>query len=177
MENSRKLTDKDRALFIYLFKILKNQGDGEYDYDNMIKALQYGFAYHYDDVFTCLYDDELSEDDCKEVLDILEMYRGITYSYNNLAKEGKQGSITPEMIRFKGFDGNNETNQMLYTNYFIIDLDRYSEIQELSNNYYNSHSQMLPKYRRMLKKWDEYDKELENRYMMDEKYLLDLINA
>ena len=46
MENSRKLTDKDRALFIYLFKILKNQGDGEYDYDNMIKALQYGFVYH-----------------------------------------------------------------------------------------------------------------------------------
>ena len=39
MEDSRKLEDKDRALFIYLFKILKNQGDDEYDYDNMIKAL------------------------------------------------------------------------------------------------------------------------------------------
>ena len=60
MENNRILTDKDRALFIYLFKILKNQGDGEYDYDNMIKALQYGFVYHYEEVFSCLFDNELS---------------------------------------------------------------------------------------------------------------------
>lgn len=171
-----EMTEKDRALFIYLFKILMNQGDNEYDYDNMIKALQYGFVYHYKDAFSCLFDEELSIDDCREVLDILEMYRGIIYSYNKLKKEGKQGTITDEMVRFKGFDGNNETKQMSYATYFIVDLDRYSEIQELSQNYYNSHWQMLPQYRSMLKRWEDF-KKLENRYMMNEKQILELLNC
>ena len=46
MENIVKLTRMERAKFIYLFKILKNQGDEDYDYENMIKALQYGFELH-----------------------------------------------------------------------------------------------------------------------------------
>ena len=104
------------------------------------------------------------------------MFRGITYSYNNLKREGEQGSLTPEMIQFKGFDGNNETKQMSYATYFIVDLDRYSEIQEYSNNYYNSHGRMLPKYRAMLAKWEEY-KALDNRYLMNEQQILDLLNC
>ena len=178
MEKTIKLTEKERALFIYLFKILKNQEDGEYDYDNMIKALQYGFEFHYNDVFDCLFDEELPYESCKEVLDILEMYRGITYSYNNLVRDGKQGDLDNEQIRFKGFDGNNEYKQKSYATYFIIDLDRYSEIQHYShNNDYNSHCPMLPKYHAMLKKWDEYDKTLENRYMMDLQHLKELLSC
>ena len=60
MENSIKLNHKERAMFLYLLKILKNQGDQDYDYDNLIKALQYGFELHYSDVFECLFDEELS---------------------------------------------------------------------------------------------------------------------
>ena len=174
MENVIQLTKTERAQFIYLLKILKNQGDQEYDYDNLIKALQYGFELHYIDVFECLFDEELSADQCKEVLDILEMYRGIIYSYINLKREGKQGSLTDNDVTFKGFDGNNETKQLSYTNYFIKDLDRYSEIEELSHGYYNSHQPMLPRYRAMLAKWEEY-KKLPNRYLMNEQQITDLL--
>lgn len=178
MDREIKLNEKERALFIYLFKILKNQDDGEYDYDNMIKALQYGFEYHYNDVFDCLFDEELSAEGCKEVLDILEMYRGITYSYINLERVGKLKDLKREQICFRGFDGNNETKQMSYATYFIVDLDRYSEIQEYSlGNDYNSHCRLLPKYRAMLKKWKEYDGLLENRYMMDYKHLTELLSC
>lgn len=174
MENDIKLTRKDRAMFIYLFKILKNQGDDDYDYDNMIKALQNGFQNHYSDVFECLYDEELSAEECREVLEILEMYRGITYSYNALKEVGQQGKLTDKDIRFKGFDGNNETKQMSYACYFIIDLDRYEEIENLANGYYNSHYPMLSKYRQMLSMWNGYK---DTRYKMNEQQIIDLLNC
>lgn len=176
MENNVKLTRKERAEFIYLLKILQNQGDGEYDYENMIKALQYGYEYHYSDVFDCLFDEELSSEGCREVLDILEMYRGIIYSYINLKREGKQLSLTEDDIKFPGFDGNNEGKQMSYTEYFIKDLGRYNEIEQLSHGYYNSHWPKLDDYRAMLKKWEEY-KNLPNRYMMNEQQIVDLLNS
>ena len=176
MENIVKLTRMERAKFIYLFKILKNQGDEDYDYENMIKALQYGFELHYSDVFECLYDEELKAEECREVLDILEMYRGIIYSYNSLKQKGKIRTLTEEEVRFPGFDGNNEGKQMSYADYFIKDLDRYSEIEELSRGYYNSHCQMLPRYRSMLRKWEAYQT-LPNRYMMNEQQIKDLIKS
>lgn len=176
MENIVKLTRMERAKFIYLFKILKNQGDEDYDYENMIKALQYGFELHYSDVFECLYDEELKAEECREVLDILEMYRGIIYSYNSLKQKGKIETLTEEEVRFPGFDGNNEGKQMSYADYFIKDLDRYSEIEELSRGYYNSHCQMLPRYRSMLRKWETYQT-LPNRYMMNEQQIKDLIKS
>lgn len=176
MESNVTLSPKDRALFIYLFKILKNQGDEEYDYDNMIKALQFGYEYHYGDVFDCLFDDVLSVEGCKEVLDVLEMYRGITFSYIKLQEGGRVESLIDDDIRFEGFDGNNETKQMSYARYFIIDLDRYSEIQGYAQGYdYNSHCEKLPKYRAMLSKWKSYPPE--TRYSMTEEQIIDLLKA
>jgi len=161
-------------MFIYLFKILKNQGDEEFDYDNMIKALQYGFEYHYRDVFDCLFDEELTIEECKVVLDILEMYRGITYSYIKLKRENKIEKLKDEDIRFKGFDGNNETKQMSYTRYFIVDLDRYSEIQEYApGNDFNSHFPMLSKYQAMLVKWKSFP--MTEKYSMSELQINDLL--
>lgn len=173
MENTVKLTTKDRAMFIYLLKILKNQGDQDYDYENMIKALQYGYEYHYSDVFDCLFDEELSTNGCREVLDILEMYRGIIYSFNYLKREGKLKTLTENDVRFPGFDGNNETKQMSYTDYFIRDLGRYDEIEALSHGYYNSHSPKLGKYRSMLEKWESWG----NRYQMEEQQIEELLKT
>lgn len=174
MEERIQLSKKERAMFIYLLKILKNQGDEENDYDNMIKALEYGYELHYSDVFDCLFDDELSTEDCREVLDILEMYRGIIYSFINLKRDGNLESLTEEDVKFPGFDGNNETKQMTYTDYFIKDLGRYDEIKELSHGYFNSHWPQLAKYRAMLEKWNSY-KVLPNRYMMNEQQIKDLL--
>ncbi len=170
-----KLTKTERAIFIYLFKILQNQNDNDNDYENMIKALEYGFSLHYDDVFSVLYDNELSRSECLEVLDILEMYRGIIYSYRSLANNRQCKEIKEFDVHFPGFDGNNETDLFAYTQYFILDLKRYSEIEQLSKGDYNSHCPMLKKYRNMLKKWNEY-KSLPNRYEMTEEQIMTLLN-
>lgn len=128
-----------------------------------------GYTYHYDDLFNSISDKELSIEDCKFVLDVLEMYRGIIFSNRKL-----KDSALPD-VSFPGFDGNNETELMAYARFFMIDLDRYDEIKEGSGNDFNSHSQMRPRYELMLEKWLAINNE--HRYAMSKTALEDLLNT
>ena len=185
------LDKKERLFLSNQMEILKNQQiiinsisnreESEVDtsyYDNQIKALREGFELHYEDAFEGIYDG-LSIEDCKFVLDVLEMYRGITYSYMALKRDSKLNKLGDSDIAFPGFDLNTETEYYSYCKYFILDLDRYSEIQEYAGKYfdYNSHtSTTIPKYRRQLMIWQEYES-LENRYLMTEDQLINLLKA
>lgn len=185
------LDKKERLFLSNQLEILKNQriimnsltGGKESDvdmsyYDNKIKALREGFELHYEDAFDDIYDG-LSIEDCKFVLDVLEMYRGITYSYMALKRDKKLDKVCDSDIAFPGFDLNTETEYYSYCKYFILDLDRYSEIQQYAGEHfdYNSHTSMtIPKYRRQLKIWQEYET-LENRYLMTENQLVVLLKA
>lgn len=185
------LDKKERLFLSNQLEILKNQqiimeslaGGKESDvdssyYDNQIKALREGFELHYEDAFENIYDG-LSIEDCKFVLDVLEMYRGITYSYMALNRDGRLKELRDSDIAFPGFDLNTETEYYLYCRYFILDLDRYSEIQQYAGEHfdYNSHtSTTIPKYRRQIKTWQEYES-LDNRYLMSEDQLLKLLHA
>ncbi|RYE52211.1 MAG: YfbU family protein [Sphingobacteriales bacterium] len=119
------------------------------------KALEEGYVLHYKWIFEHLHPD-MSERDCKEVLDILDMYRAITFAYFE-AYETKK--IEDHKYRFPGFDGNEECEQLAYTSYFIVDLDRYNELnynKEFPS--FNSHYPMMPKYRAMLDVWKKIGK-------------------
>lgn len=120
------------------------------------KALENGYKLHYS-WLTENISDGLSEEECKEVLDILDMYRSITFSWQRL-----HGSEElPEKMKFRGFDGNNETALMGYVQYFVIDLERFDELKYGNERpYFNSHCPMLNKYRRMLSVWKQYDFDL-----------------
>ena len=168
-----KLTPKERASFIFQLRILQKLSDSSEfsDYEAKIAALERGYELHYSDVFDMLYDEGLSADECRSVLDILEMYRGIIFSYKQL----KETSLTDEQVKFPGFDGNFEAKQMLYVQYFIEDLDRYHEIKELSHSYYNSHSRQLNHYQARLQKWEKLDHM--ERYKMSEEQIRDLLNT
>jgi len=62
---------------------------------------------------------------------------------------------------------------MAYTKYFIEDLDRFGEIQESTNGYYNSHMRMIPKYKKMLLKWKEY--RTDHTYKITEENVKELL--
>ena len=185
------LDKKERLFLSNQLEILKNQQiiknsltgrkESEVDtsyYDKKIKALREGFELHYEDVFEDIYDG-LSMEDCRFVLDVLEMYRGITYSYIALERNGKLDKVCDSDIAFPGFDLNTETEYYSYCKYFVLGLDRYSEIQQYAgeNFDYNSHtSTTIPKYKRQLKIWQEYQS-LDNRYLMTEDQLIKLLEA
>jgi uncharacterized protein YfbU (UPF0304 family) len=103
-------------------------------------AIENGYKFHYDDLVTYFLH-EMPEEESQEVLNILSMYRALTFSYQRL--DDRTG-ISKDDIRFEGFDGNEEGSQYLYAKYFIIELDRFEELkygQEYPD--FNSHANRL----------------------------------
>lgn len=125
-------------------------------YSRNRKALENGYELHYS-WLTENISDGLSEEQCKEVLDILDMYRSITFSWQRI----HDNEEIPDELKFQGFDGNNEGELMRYVQYFIIELGRYDELAYGKEHpYFNSHSRMLQNYREKLEVWDKYDFDL-----------------
>lgn len=181
-DNKYALSLPQRLILVNQYKIMKQLTDSESEkkeYDNMITALESGFELHYQDCFGFMGESDMSEKECREVLDILEMYRGIIYSYQALIRDQKPTTLKPKDVMFPGFDGNNEYKQLSYVRYFIVDLDRYSEIQELNQtDNYNSHCRYLDRYRNMLAKWQLFvnDKN-QNQYLLNEAQIRSLIET
>lgn len=150
-----ELTKKERYIISNQLKILEALFPDEASYyAEQRKAVEYGYELHYSWLTENIDDDVLTEDECKEIVEILNMYRAITFSYN---KFENKSDIKRDKIRFIGFDGNEETKQYSYVNYFIIDLDRFKELRNDSEYPdFNSHSPMLDRYRKMLQQWKSF---------------------
>ncbi|SOU87117.1 YfbU family protein [Tenacibaculum dicentrarchi] len=168
-----KFDIKERLQLSYQLKILEKLYPEDKDYyATHRKAIEYGFELHYDWIAEHLTKDTLSEDECKFVLDVLDMYASFYFSIKQL-KEPKE--LTKSSVIFPGFDGNKEIMYMAYTRYFIEDLDRFNEIKESTNGNYNSHMRMITKYKIMVKKWKEF--RVDFTYQLTEEQILELINT
>ena len=154
-----KLSKLERLNLINQFLILEKLYPEEASYYEKHRiALAEGYELHYSWILENVWDG-LSEEECREVLDVLEMYRAITFSYQKL--EDKT-SVKSHWVEFRGFDGNNESPQLAYCKYFIIDLERYDELKG-GKEYpdFNSHMPTLQKYSAMRAKWEEMRKSFE----------------
>lgn len=151
-----ELSRKERLFLSNQLKILEGLYPEEADYyKKHRKAIEEGYSLHYKWITENLYE-EMPEEKCKEVINILDMYRALTFSYKDFEDKS---DIPKSKIEFPGFDGNNETVQMNYTEYFINDLNRFNELKDDSDYPdYNIHIPMLRQYRKMLSKWDELDR-------------------
>lgn len=167
-----ELTIKERLSLSYQLKIIEKLYPEEADYyASHRKAIEEGYELHYNWISEHLYEG-LKKEECKEVLDILDMYSNLYFSFREL-KNPK--NLTISQIVFPGFDGNNETMRMAYTRYFIEDLQRFETIKKLTKGNYNSHIQYLNKYRKMLLKLNSYP--LEKRNSLTEDQIIDLIQT
>ena len=167
------LSKKDRLIIANQLKILEKLYPEEADdYVKHRMAIENGYKLHYSWLLAHL-SDEMSEEDCREVLDILNMYRALKFSYKEL--DDKSG-IDEKKIRFAGFDGNMEGNQYYYTNYFIIDLDRFNELRDGSEYPdFNSHHPMLEKYKKMLGVWNGFQDE--DKFHLDKERIERVLRA
>ncbi|MEV8136213.1 YfbU family protein [Microbacterium aurantiacum] len=111
------------------------------------------------------FETELSKKDSDQVLDILDMYRIITYSIDRLEAAGAAlDSEVARRLRFRGFDHNDslEGHMARYVRFLMADGQRWTEltpqIEESDDG--NSHMQMLGVYRRML---TEYRRIIDSR--------------
>jgi uncharacterized protein YfbU (UPF0304 family) len=146
-----ELTRKERLILANQFKILEHLDKKEADfYRNAYKVLEKGYAFEYDGLFQWL-GDGMSNAECTEVIDILEMHSRVNYALRTVADKS---GIDEVRLRFKGFDGNNEGAQMSYAEYLIKDQGKWEEFREMD---LNSHFPTLDHYRRMLARWKATD--------------------
>lgn len=178
MENV-ELTLKERLSLVLQLRTLQKLSEDyeKEDYQNMITALLHGYTLHYGDLFNEFYEKELSIEECRYVLRILEMYRGIIFSFIELERCCTLKSLKEEDVMFPGFDGNDdkESSYMGYARYFVRDLGRYDEIKDRTTDDFNSHMNMCSKYDRMLEIWNSLDSL--RRYKMNEDTIIKLLEA
>lgn len=171
MEENKKfeMTDKERLSYILQLKTLELLEPSDSTYRNLRLALENGYEYNYLDFFDTFIQNRLSIKDCRFVLDVLEMYRGIIYSAMKLKCTNLDG------YKFPGFDGNNEREckMLFYVNYYLIDLQRYTEIRDLSNDDFNSHKEMCKTYENRLLYWNKLD--FEEKYSMPKEKIEEIL--
>ncbi|EDY84562.1 YfbU domain superfamily [Verrucomicrobiia bacterium DG1235] len=157
-----KLDQKERLQLANQFKILAAlYPDERSDYEKNVKILESGYEWHYDS-FVEYYYDGLSTDECKFVVDVLDMHRSLKNSFYALKDKG---DLTPEDIRFSGFDGNHETELMAYAEFFVRDLGRFEEFMDVD---FNSHTASVGRYQEMLSILEKHSKANRNNLSLED---------
>lgn len=151
----------DRQVLSLLHRILArvlpedaNDVDGDTDYQlRRARVIEAGFTGEYWQEVAG-FRTELSKRDCERVLDILDMFRVITYSIKRL--EEQANTVSEELchqLEFRGFDHNDglEHHMASYVEYLMSD-GRWAELQSQvqRNDDGNSHYRVLDTYMRML---------------------------
>lgn len=142
-----QLSRLERLMLSNQFKILSLLEPKEAAYYEQAKEiLDNGYEGHYEGLFQDTDEETLSEEECGEVTEILNMFRNINYG---LSKLGDTSGIWMHKATFDGFDFNDSHELRLgkYAEFFCEKLDRFDEIRPQS---YNSHALRLDDYREML---------------------------
>ncbi len=166
---------KIQRLFLYnQYLILKKLYPDEAEiFSKFCKILSEGYTREYSNMLE-IFDEEMSEEKCKEVYDILDMYNSLNISYDGLSDKS---GIVKERIQFPGFDGNFEGDQYKYALYLIDYLGRYENLRESKDkfDFLNSHSRYMDKYRAMLKVWKSFP--VEKRYELNAQQIQEILEA
>lgn len=169
-----ELTKKERLLLVNQYLILeKLYPDDEEYYKKMRIALEKGYTRHYSENIRFI-ENEMTEVQCEEAIEVLRMHRALNWSYDNL--EDKE-DVEKDDLKFSGYDLNNELEAKYadYAKYYMHDLNLYEDLRA-ENDYetYNTHRLMLDKYRRMIVIWRETT---ENPDRLTIQEIKDILNA
>lgn len=151
-----ELSKKDRLILINQYKILAelNKNEKAY-YEELIDVLENGYSIFYNSLDKWI-SEEMTKDQSKLVLDILDIYRSIEdlkRATNNQKLMEHPSSI------FRGFDGNNESEYRAFCLFLIEKQEKFQEQLQyfLKTDRLNSHMPMLNKYKRMVAMSQKFD--------------------
>jgi len=174
-KNKLELSTTERIMLSNQYKILEKLYDNEaIDLQRKRKIVECGFELEYHQLNNRISDSQiLTENECREIIEILQMFSALENSYNNLSA-GEKNEIDLERIQYKGFDGNHECKQGDYADFCILMKNRgHENTDEIPGLHYNSHIPMISVYRRMLTKWKEL-RELEKNVHLFKKDILSI---
>ena len=127
------LSMKERLILANQYEILSRLSQDEDEkqhFENIREAFSSGYTRYYD-LATEHFSEEVSNEECKFVVDVLDLYRDLYYSREH-TQEIKD-AIEEREVLFKGFDLNDNIESKYYSFYsFLVNnLGRYQEINEL----------------------------------------------
>lgn len=148
-----KVTDGEKLILLMLSELydaLKVRGEIEPDFirSAIFSDKMWSIPWKYSGI---PFEHEDTPEVVKEVLDILDMWSFIEYSYSELSDSDKEflekeASPFGKDPKFIGFDGNNESEYMSTASFIVNKLDRF---EEFKGRNFNSHCPLVDAYRRM----------------------------
>ncbi len=93
----------------------------------------------------------ISAQECKEVIDIMEMYHAMQES-NKQLEPNEREQVDQRRLQFLGFDSSTEIQLLHYVRFLVDSEGMYPQFDK-ADHHFNSQVPMLAKYRRMLKTW------------------------
>jgi|SRR5690606_25214541 len=174
----KTLSINDRLILANQYEILSRLSNDDYEkeqFENLRDIFVSGYSRYYS-LSTEFFSDEVSDDECKFVVDVLSLYRDLYFSRKN--SEEIQNAIVEKDVLFKGFDLNDDLEVKYYSFYrFLVEkLGRFEEIKELVElgkiDDYNSHGfgPSMQKLSKMITKRNEIisQKKFEKDYLTAE---------
>lgn len=144
-----ELSQSERLILYNQYEILKQLTKDKHDikhYETVQTALQSGYTRNYDIFCSHICEKELESEKMTYVYDVLDMYRLLSDSVDELHAPEKE-LINSHDISFRGFDGNEESEYLGYADFIINSLGAYSENKRPA---LNSHAPTLWRYDKML---------------------------
>ncbi|UPR34794.1 YfbU family protein [Vibrio cyclitrophicus] len=93
----------------------------------------------------------LTEAECREIIDIMEMYHAMQES-NKMLAEQERAEVDQRRLQFLGFDIASEAQAVHYVRFLVDSEGLYPQFDK-ADHHFNSQMPMLEKYRRMLTTW------------------------
>ncbi|UTV28393.1 YfbU family protein [Photobacterium atrarenae] len=93
----------------------------------------------------------LSEEECRQVIDAMELHHALQESYKMLDAD-KQVDVEPRRLQFLGFDAATESQLVHYVRFLTEEEGLYPQFEKAEHNF-NSQVPMQDKYQRMLQTW------------------------
>lgn len=147
---AKPISDVERLILANQYEILAELNDGDEELKRTAEYFREGYKWLYDTVLDGL-SPNMSDDDANFVIDVLNVYRVLDSSYDQLSDKA---GLTQADIAFRGFDGNNEPELMG----FVAALRGSGRFTESAQAPLNSHAQMTAYYVRLLERYEEMGK-------------------
>jgi uncharacterized protein YfbU (UPF0304 family) len=156
------LTQLERLQLVNQYAILEKLDPENADHWAECKQiLREGYTLLYHKIFDPIWD-ELSREDCKYVMDVLDMYHALKLSFERLQE--KEG-IKVNEVKFPGFSGNEESHLLCFARKLKTE-GRWQSV--LENGDLDSHFPTTFRYPPMMEKW----KAVEEAYGLERKFQL-----
>lgn len=142
-----KLTDTERSILMHQHMLLARMDGQDTEYHELATEILYrGYHEMWPDECLGNLDKIVPKNVMEFVHDVFDMYRLLKREFDALPDD-KKAELDANEIKFRGFDGNNETQYMSYAKFVREKMARWTE---LDIEDYNSHCPCEDKYREML---------------------------